>query len=74
MIARLAMVRAETLISCEKKIAITTIAPRSSIIAKASKNIFNAGGTCLLNSATIPTANAMSVAIGIAQPSLNSGC
>ena len=46
----------------------TTIAPKSSIIASASKKILSGSGTCLLSNAIMPRAKAMSVAIGIAQP------
>ncbi|MOA11850.1 hypothetical protein D3C78_1318090 [compost metagenome] len=45
-----------------------TIAPRSSIIARAIRKIFNATGTRLPNNASTPSANAISVAAGIAHP------
>ena len=62
-----------TLNPCEKNSAITTMAPKSSMMAKASKKIFSGSGTCLLNNAMMPSAKAMSVAIGIAQPSAKVG-
>ena len=49
------------------------MAPKSSMMAKASKKIFSGSGTCLLNNAMIPSTKAMSVAIGIAQPSAKVG-
>ena len=67
-IATAAKMRACTLNPCEKNSAITTMAPKSSIIAKASKKIFSGSGTCLLNNAMIPNAKAMSVAMGMPQP------
>ena len=45
-----------------------TIAPKSSKIANESKKSFKALGTRLPSSITTPTAKAMSVAVGIAQP------
>lgn len=48
--------------------AIIIIAPRSSIMAKAVKNIFNETGTLLPNKERIPKANAISVAIGMPKP------
>ena len=44
------------------------IAPRSSATAKVSRKIFNVAGARLPTSASTPTANAMSVAIGMPQP------
>ena len=54
--------------SPEQKKAIINIAPRSSMIAKAVKNIFNDIGTLDPNNDKIPKENAISVADGIAQP------
>lgn len=48
--------------------AITMIAPKSSITARAIKKIFNDAGTLLPNSESMPTAKAISVAIGIPAP------
>ena len=48
--------------------AMTSTAPRSSIVAKARRKIFNERGTCLERKVRTPTAKAISVAIGIAQP------
>ena len=48
--------------------AIIRIAPKSSIMAKAVKNIFNDIGTLFPKSDNIPNAKAMSVAIGIPAP------
>ena len=45
-----------------------TIAPKSSIIAKAVKNTFNERGTLLPNNDNTPKEKAISVADGIAQP------
>ena len=45
-----------------------TIAPKSSIIAKAVKNTFNDKGTLLPNKDKTPKEKAMSVADGIAHP------
>ncbi|CSD20281.1 Uncharacterised protein [Vibrio cholerae] len=45
-----------------------TTTPRSSMIASASRNTFKLTGTRLPSSAMIPSANAISVAAGIAQP------
>ena len=45
-----------------------TIAPRSSIIARAVKNTFNDTGTLDPNKDKTPSENAISVAEGIAQP------
>ena len=45
-----------------------SIAPRSSIIAKAVKNIFNDIGTLEPSKESIPNEKAISVAEGIAQP------
>ena len=45
-----------------------TIAPKSSIIAKAVKNTFRDIGTLFPNNDKTPKENAMSVAEGIAQP------
>ena len=50
-----------------------TIAPRSSMIAKATKNTFNDMGTLFPSSDKTPIENAMSVADGIAQPFKVSG-
>jgi len=50
-----------------------TIAPKSSMIAIASKKIFNAMGARDPINANIPSAKAMSVAVGIAQPFRFSG-
>jgi hypothetical protein len=47
----------------------TTIAPMSSTMASVSRKIFIVLGTRGPSSARTPTANAMSVAIGIAHPS-----
>ena len=44
------------------------MAPRSSIIAKAIKNILREVGTRLPNKDKTPSAKAMSVAVGIAHP------
>ena len=44
------------------------MAPMSSKIATASKNVFNSAGTRLPNNDNMPTAKAISVATGIAQP------
>ena len=49
------------------------IAPRSSKIASVSKNTFNDTGARLPTSARIPSAKAMSVAAGMAQPLIVSG-
>ncbi len=49
--------------------AITITAPISSTIAKAVKNIFSPNGTRLPNNVKIPRVKAISVAIGIPQPS-----
>ena len=46
------------------------MAPMSSATASVSRKIFAASGTRLPASVTTPTAKAMSVAIGTAQPSL----
>jgi hypothetical protein len=46
----------------------TRIAATSSAIASASKTARTAGETRLPSNASAPTANAMSVAVGIAQP------
>ena len=51
-----------------KKKAIITIAPRSSIIAKAVKNTFNEIGTLDPSKDKIPREKAISVAEGIAHP------
>ena len=48
--------------------AITIIAHKSSITAKAVKNTFSEVGTRLPNNDKIPNAKAMSVAIGIPAP------
>jgi len=48
--------------------AMMIIAPRSSMIAKANKNIFSEGGAPDPSKANTPSAKAMSVAIGMAQP------
>ena len=45
-----------------------TIAPKSSIIAKAVRKTFKEIGTLLPNNERIPRENAISVADGIAQP------
>ena len=45
-----------------------TIAPKSSIIAKAVRNIFREIGTLFPNNDKTPKEKAMSVAEGIAQP------
>ena len=52
----------------EEKMAIITMAPRSSIIARIIRNTFRAGGTLLPRRAMTPRAKAISVAAGIAQP------
>ena len=49
------------------------IAPRSSRIASVSRKIFSADGTRLPRSARTPTAKAMSVAAGMAQPPFVTG-
>ena len=46
----------------------TKIAPKSSITAKAVKNILRESGTRLPNKDKIPNAKAISVAIGIPAP------
>jgi|GEM_PF-4271244 len=48
--------------------AITAMAPRSSAIANVKTNSFAPAGTRLPRSTITPTAKAMSVGIGIAQP------
>jgi hypothetical protein len=48
--------------------AIINMAPKSSITAKAVKNIFNDNGTRFPNNDKIPIAKAISVAIGIPAP------
>ena len=48
--------------------AITAMAPMSSTMASVSKNSLSIGGIREPSSATTPTANAMSVAIGMPQP------
>ena len=51
------------------------MAPRSSMIASAIRNIFKETGTLLPSSERIPSAKAISVAVGIAHPlSANSSC
>ncbi|MNY48537.1 hypothetical protein D3C86_1838790 [compost metagenome] len=50
-----------------------TIAPRSSMIARVIRNNFSDTGTRLPSSASTPSAKAMSVAVGIAQPSRAGG-
>ena len=50
--------------------AITIMAPRSSITANAVRNIFNDTGTLLPNNDKIPRAKAISVAMGIPAPEL----
>jgi len=52
--------------------AITAIAPMSSVIATARRKSFAPGGTFDESSATIPRAKAMSVAMGIPQPRIAS--
>ena len=52
----------------EKTTAITTTAPRSSMTASASSVRRSAGGTRGPINASTPTANAMSVAMGMPQP------
>ena len=54
--------------SPEQKNAIITIAPRSSIIAKAVKNTLRDKGTLDPNKDNTPKEKAISVADGIAQP------
>ena len=49
-----------------------TIAPRSSIIANAVRNIFNANGTRPERSEAMPNEKAISVAMGTPQPFANS--
>src|SRR6185437_1620197 len=46
----------------------TRIAPRSSTIASASRNTFSGNGARLPSNASTPSANAISVAIGMPQP------
>ena len=46
----------------------TVMAPRSSTTARVSRNARSAGGRCEPTTASTASANAMSVAIGIAQP------
>jgi len=48
------------------------MAPKSSIMANAVKNIFKATGTRLPNKEAMPNVKAISVAVGIAQPLLKS--
>ena len=52
--------------------AITKIAPKSSAMASAAKKIFNEAGSFFPNNEIMASENAMSVAIGIAQPLENS--
>ena len=54
--------------SAVQKNAIISIAPKSSNIASAIKNIFKDVGTLFPKSDNTPKANAISVAVGIAQP------
>ena len=53
-----------------KHTAITAIAPRSSTVARVSKNAATPPGILFLKKLYTPMANAMSVAIGIAQPAV----
>ena len=55
-------------ISAVYTVAINTMAPRSSMTANATIRIFNPSGTRFPSSASTPSANAMSVAIGIPKP------
>ena len=48
--------------------AMMSTAPKSSTTAKAVINTFKVVGTLFPNKFKIPTANAISVAVGIAQP------
>ena len=54
--------------SPEQKRAIITIAPKSSIIAKAVKNTFKDKGTLFPSNDKTPKEKAISVAYGIAHP------
>ena len=56
--------------SPEQNKAIITIAPKSSIIARAVKNTFKEIGTLEPNKDKTPRENAMSVADGIAHPTI----
>lgn len=53
-----------------KNTAITTMAPMSSTIARAKSSTLSPGATRLPSNAKMPTAKAMSVAIGVPQPRL----
>ena len=53
---------------CVNNTAISTMAPRSSMTASASRKMRSAGGAPRPSSASTPSANAMSVAVGIGQP------
>ena len=53
--------------------AITITAPRSSIIANDNKNIFSPTGTLFPNTDKTANENAISVAVGIAQPGVADG-
>lgn len=53
--------------------AITTMAPRSSMMANAVRNTFNAGGTLSPSKPMMAMAKAMSVAVGIPAPERVSG-
>ena len=57
-----------------KNTAITVMASRSSTTARVSRKVRSAVGRCVDSTASTASANAMSVAIGTAQPSRFSGC